>query len=1012
MQCIYSSELSKSALSGIDSAVNQLNEKGNIPGLCVVLVQDTSVQFILKGYSELEKNVPVNANTVFELASCSKAFTALSILALEKEGLLSLSQDVSDIIPWFKPRYKGNEVDVTIEQLLHHTSGIPAYTLAKIPAGNSDSALAVTAREVLKCPLHNLPGTRYEYSTANYDILGLIIELKTNLKFEKYIAESVFKPLGLRHTFAGSESRAEAPVAQGYKIGFFKPQEFTPPVYRGNLPAGYVSTNAEDMALWLQYQIGSKKNVLSSLINKSHLPDHSVYPELSTMSYYAKGWEKLMKEDVFFHTGMNPNFSSFVKFNKKKKTGVAVLANSNSFLTTQIGNEVYSLLNEEPNQMSHFEGQNKLDQMSSIVTLCLAIYLVFVFAYFVYIIVGLSKKNRSFSRVGVNEVVKMFGTLVITLPYVFGLFFIPKAIAGFSWDTAIVWTPASFETMVYFAVVSIGFTYFIYCLTVFFKEKNVYKRNIPPILLLSILTSVSNIMLILLITNSIKSEMNVKYLGFYFSIILLSYILSKKSVKTKLIDFSLNIIYDLRLKLIGKLLSTSFQNFESINKGMVYTTLNDDTNTLSKSSDVFVGLITSLITVAGVFIYLATIAFWATALTIMAILIIASLFYLINRNANHLLERARSTRDEYLSYINGLIDGYKELSISNRKKEEYKADVEVTVNSFRHNISVALKNFLTASIVGDTFLLLILGISTLFMPMLFPNIDMYTTISFVIVILYLIGPVNTILATIPELMQIRVSWLRINRFIAKIPDDGKGQVPQCGTHAVEPQPAVQKLEIENIEYTYDAGEHSESFSVGPVSIELKRGELLFVTGGNGSGKTTLSKIITGLYTPHKGTISIDDKPLAGRELSEYFSVIYNPLHLFKKLYGVDVNGKKDVIDQTLELLKIRDKVQIEGNTYSTIELSSGQKKRLAMLQCYLEDRPVYLFDEWAADQDPEYRKFFYESLLPQLCAKGKIVIAITHDDHYFHTADKLMKLRHGKVDAIESSLEVFQAKDS
>ena len=175
---------------------------------------------------------------------------------------------------------------------------------------------------------------------------------------------------------------------------------------------------------------------------------------------------------------------------------------------------------------------------------------------------------------------------------------------------------------------------------------------------------------------------------------------------------------------------------------------------------------------------------------------------------------------------------------------------------------------------------------------------------------------------------------------------------------------------------------------------------MFIIGGNGSGKTTLAKLLTGLYIPHDGEITVDGKPVANFQLGEYFSTVFSDFHLFDKLYNIDLSGetKRDEAQRYLETLHLDGKIELTGDSFSTTDLSGGQRKRLALLKCYLEDCPVYLFDEVAADQDPEFRKFFYRELLPKMKEKGKIVIAITHDDHYFDVADKVIKMDMGKID--------------
>jgi putative ATP-binding cassette transporter len=181
-------------------------------------------------------------------------------------------------------------------------------------------------------------------------------------------------------------------------------------------------------------------------------------------------------------------------------------------------------------------------------------------------------------------------------------------------------------------------------------------------------------------------------------------------------------------------------------------------------------------------------------------------------------------------------------------------------------------------------------------------------------------------------------------------------------------------------------------------LTINQGEIVFIIGGNGSGKTTLAKLVTGLYKADGGEILINEKPVHPAELGEYFSTVFSPICLFDTLYNIDTNNKQNDIKKYLNMLNLDDKVHITGNKYSTIELSSGQRKRLGLLQCFLEDAPIFLFDEWAADQDPTYRQYFYRKILPEMKQAGKLIIAITHDDHYFDVADKVFKMDNGKLE--------------
>jgi ABC-type siderophore export system fused ATPase/permease subunit len=210
------------------------------------------------------------------------------------------------------------------------------------------------------------------------------------------------------------------------------------------------------------------------------------------------------------------------------------------------------------------------------------------------------------------------------------------------------------------------------------------------------------------------------------------------------------------------------------------------------------------------------------------------------------------------------------------------------------------------------------------------------------------------------------------------------------------------ITAENSDNENENKEEEKMFSVGPLDFEAKKGEIVFIVGGNGSGKTTLGKMLTGLYMLDEGTITINGKEIPNYQLGEYFSAIFNDYYLFKKLYEIDFNKNENTerAHSFLKTIQLEDTVKIEDNEFSTLNVSGGQRKRLALMTCFMEDSPIYLFDEVAADQDPQFRRFFYRKMLQKMKEQGKIVIAITHDDHYFDVADRLIKLDMGQIEIV------------
>ena len=985
--------------------VQRLMEEGDIPGLSLVIVRAGQPDFLKGfGYADVEKKTPVSPSTLFELCSTSKAFTALAVLKCEADGLVSLDAPVANYLPWFYVLYKGEKQKITIRQLLHQTSGIPFRSISRIPASQAKNALEQTVRNLVGIELDFAPGTRFQYATVNYDILGAVIEAAAGMSYEDYMVKNIFRPLDLTHTLVGKEQLEglKAETAAGYKIGFFEARPYRAPAYRGNNPAGYVISNGIDMARWLKLQIGLEETPLSPLIRETQQRDRSVRPDSNTMLAYAMGWMPALDgSGMILHGGLNPNYTAHLVFNPEEKIGVAVLANSNSNFTPYIANAVMSRLQGKPLPPEVNLGDS-VDKSCSVISFVLIFYLLCTVGFFVWVLVDLGKRKRRFEPVSLKKIGRLLGALLLFLPFVAGVWLLPFVIANITWETALVWTPTSFKIAAGLILLAMAVSFLGYLFSVLFPQQNKYLRSAPFLVLISLLSGGANAVVIFLISMSLYVQVKLGYLVFYFALAGILYLVGRKVLQARLIKISFDIIYDLRMKLVDRIFNTSYQNFEKLDSGRVIATLNNDTNQLGGTANVFVTILSSLITIMGAFLYLAAIAFWATLVTVGVIVLVSVIYSVVTQRATALFNIARNTQNEYLSLLNGLNSGFKELSIHSAKRVAYRGDVAGVTENFRDVSCNAMIKFVNAFMVGESMLIMVLGAVAFAIPVLLPQIKTPTLMSFIMVLLYLIGPVTAILNSIPQFVQMRIAWQRVRGLMDEIPANIQTlDKPRLPSEVGE----VEQIKASGVIFEYKAEDESENFVVGPLDFEAKKGEIVFVIGGNGSGKTTLAKLLTGLYIPDKGSIEINGKEITNDQLGEYFSVVFGDFHLFEKLYDVDLQGKEQELNNHLEMLRLQEKVNVTDNAFTTIDLSGGQRKRLALLRCYLEDRPIYLFDEVAADQDPEFRKFFYRNLLPIMKEKGKMVIAITHDDHYFDVADRVIKMDMGKIDLVgEGSL--------
>ncbi len=974
----------------LDETVSRLMKEGNIPGLSLVIVEDGKETIKSYGYSNLKNSELITPNTLFELGDCSMVFTAMAVLKLEKEKLLHLDANISDYLPWFKANYRNKKQEITLRQLLHHTSGISSNAHIKISVSNNDKALLETIKNISNTNLVSIPGEKHVYSLSNYNILALIIEQVTETSFETYIQNNIFNELNFKYTSVGIPIN-DSLLSNGHKISFYQPRVYDAPRFTGNNAALYVMSNAKDISRWIQLNLANESSGLDTIIKYVQRRDETV--PLHEMLSYGMGWNVSLKGDQeIFHSGLTPNFSSYISFNSGENIGVAVLSNSNSPFTKLIGDEIMKSAVGKSGLQS-IEENNK-DKIFSSLSIGLLVYISIVLLYGLWILVGLIKKRRVYKRVGLKVLKNLFRLLLISLPFALGVYVLPNYLGFGNWDTMYIWNPSSLETLVYLIISSFSISCVIYCVSVFFPSKNEYYQKVPEIVLMSIISGLADVVIISMITSSLNPGTDFKLKIFYYALIIFIYLIGRRVVQHHLITISFGLVYDLRVKLIDKIFKTTYQDFEKIDRGRFYSVLNQDVNAIGGLANVFTNFCISIITILGGFIYLATISIWTTLILLAVISVLAFIYHLVVQSTDVYYEEARDEGNIFMRLLHGMVNGFKELNLHGKSKNKYKNDIDITADKFKNRIIKADVRFLNASLVGESMLLFLLGVIAFGFPIINPDVNFYTIASFVIVLLYILNPIEGVLNSLPQFMRIKVAWKRIKKFTNDIP---------ISTFIKESNISVEEvknLTLSQISFEYEKGEDAqESFGIGPIDMEVNKGEIVFIIGANGSGKSTLAKVLLGLYKSNTGHIMINDKKIESNELGEYFSVVFNPSYLFKKLYNVNEDEYEiEEVNELLKTLKLEEKVNIKGNEYNTIDLSSGQMKRLGLLQCYIENSPIFLFDEWAADQDPYYRNFFYRELLPKMKKSGKIVIAITHDDNYFDVADRVMQMKNGKLE--------------
>ena len=376
---------------------------------------------------------------------------------------------------------------------------------------------------------------------------------------------------------------------------------------------------------------------------------------------------------------------------------------------------------------------------------------------------------------------------------------------------------------------------------------------------------------------------------------------------------------------------------------------------------------------------------------------------------NRFLRRARASVDNLHKAIKGNIYGVKELKLGAERRTDYFKNVLLKAEADVKSANKKAATILTAAVnYGDTISLFVIGYITYFFVS-HHAISTQELVAVLMVLLYVTGPISTLIQAVPELMVANVSLRKLEELFAELPQEKISR-------ELVAIPRWSELRFVDVFFRYGMEETgsqqvaattiggTDDFSVGPISFAVKKGEIAFIVGGNGSGKSTLAKLLTGHYLPHSGDIFLGNTKIDKELVSSYrdrVSAIYSDYFLFDQLLGAASDTPREKIERYLHLLRLSEKVSLEGDRFSTLSLSDGQRKRLALLVSFLEDKEIYLFDEWAADQDPVFKDAFYYEILPSLRAKNKVVVAISHDDRYFDVADKVLTMEFGRLVHVE-----------
>lgn len=532
------------------------------------------------------------------------------------------------------------------------------------------------------------------------------------------------------------------------------------------------------------------------------------------------------------------------------------------------------------------------------------------------------------------------------------------------------------------------------------------KKSLSLVILISIVSAFLSVGVIAFIQHRLISSDGQLLSGESFSRTLIEFalLLVLLLVTTTITQVSLHklghkFVYKKRCEMVSQLLNTDIEQVEKVGSSGILASLNTDIRNITIAfvhlPELIYGLVLTLVS-------LGYLAFLSMPLFAISVLMLSSTgvigYVLVTRITKH-VKQVREYDDKLYKDYQSLIDGRKELSLNPFRAKRYFNDVfvpnaegyrdEVTQADMLNGFSANMANTVVLALIGLNFYLAIsLGWATL---------EVAST--FALVVLFMRTPLMSAVGSVPSLVAANISMTKLS------------SLNLDSTRTLSPKVIESKrfnsLELVQVTYQYHSEIDGEAFSVGPISFKVERGEHIFIIGGNGSGKSTFARLLTGLYRPHGGQVLVDGHKVFQDNWQEYrqqFSSVFSDFHLFHHIVdgeGADIASSE--IDEWIERLEMADKVDHRQGQLTDVRYSQGQRKRLALMMAVLEQRGCILLDEWAADQDPRFRKLFYRQLLPLLKQRGVTVIAITHDDAYFDAADRIFKMDTGQLTELTPS---------
>lgn len=521
------------------------------------------------------------------------------------------------------------------------------------------------------------------------------------------------------------------------------------------------------------------------------------------------------------------------------------------------------------------------------------------------------------------------------------------------------------------------------------------KREIFYLLLYAIPNTLLTFAIVYIINNVMAGNKAFlkDYMGIVFTSILVYTYLLNVIFQKKLNKFSFNMLYENEKKIFKQILSVPLLKLEQYGSQRFYTVV-EDLRTFSLLPYTVTHTINSLLMLILCLIYMFTLSLVSALIVVTLIVMVGACYFIVMNTMSKKVNQLREYNDGYYKSVDDVIRGFKELKINFLRRDNLMNKFIIPNRDEAMNLDFNINYvFLSINLISQYGLYFVVAVILFVLPAV-GLLSREDVISYVVIILFISGPINNII----NLQQLYTRFFVANTRIAKFTKDFEVSEEET-EHKKVALKDFETLEFSNVGFAYPSKDEDSTFELGPINLNIQKGETIFIVGGNGSGKSTFINLLTGLYKPTDGEIIIDGIQSGSnvQNIQDLIAAVFTDNHLFSKNYDnytLENNNEYTDLLRTMEMDRI---IQDDKDSSIRRKFSKGQSKRMSLIFNLLENKPIMVLDEWAADQDPHFRKYFYEFLLPKFKEEGKTIIAVTHDDAYFHLADRIIKFDYGNI---------------